>query len=433
MPTATKRPSQHPRYDLDWWVISLDNLKRGVVALVLLVVGFTIYFGIRYYLDYREQVARAAAAAGVGSSEEPEKGGYFLEIEGDVKVKKKGAFEWVKAEKKQNLNAGDMIKTGASSSAHILLFDGTEYTIKSESLTMIQSSAEDPQSKVRNTNIRISSGAIDMTTAKKNRPDSKTELSSPTATTRLGEMTVAGVTFNPESEETSIQVYRGSGEVRSGSNSTRLDGQEAVSVSKGQEIGPKVRLLPPPDLIEPANLKQFAFPDPSKETIYVAWRQVQGARNFHLLLAATPLFSNPLVDYRLGLKETAGRVQGLVEGTYFWKVAALDQDARLGEYSPTRRFRILAANRRLKSFDVTPPVLKVEEPRMSGNIALVRGQTEPGVLLTVNGEQVDVDNSGAFFHPVIITKAGKNDLVFVAQDASGNESRVTKTVNAEFY
>lgn len=422
-----------PKVDVDWWVIEVDTIKKFGLAIFIVLLGVAAYFGVRFYLDYRARVAGSTPDATAGESEGPERTGYFIELEGDVKVKKKGSFEWVRADRKIGLNSGDLVKTGSRSSAHVLLFDGTEYTIKSESLTMIQSSVEDPQSNVRNIAVRVSSGAIDLSTAKKNRPESTTELSSPSASTQLGEMTQAGVSYNPESLETNIQIYRGSGEVVSGGETLRLSSLQGVTVNRSQQIGPTVRILPPPDLIDPANLKQLAVADPLKELVLLSWREVSGAKYYHLLLSDTALFSEPAVDFKLSFRDTSVRVSGLAERTYFWKVAAIDQDGREGQFSRVRRFRVITASLQLKHFDVDPPKLSVDNPQLSGNIALVRGKTEPGVLLTLNGEQVSVDNDGGFFHPVILTHAGKNELVFVAQDTSGNESRLVKSVYAEFY
>jgi len=422
-----------PRYDIDWWFISTTQIKKLAIGLFFLVIGFGAYFGIRIYLDHRAEAARLAAGDQGASSSQPEKSGYFLEMEGDVKVKRNGAYEWIGADKRMNLNAGDLVKTGSSSSARILLFDGTEITIKSESLTMIQSSVEDPKSKVRNVAVRVASGAIDMSTAKKNRPESSTQIQSPTSTAQLGEMTQAGLSVDPDGQKTSIQIYRGEGEITSGGSRLRLTSLEGVTVAKEGDINPRYRILSPPDLIDPPNLKQFAFVDLSKELIYMSWRQVSGARAFRLMVSTTALFSSPLVDFRVAGKEQSVRVAGLIEGTYFWRVVAIDQNGTEGRPSAARRFRIITQDKRLQKYDVTPPTLTIEEPRMSGNIALVRGKTEPGAMLTVDGEQVDVETDGSFFHPVILRQSGKSDLEFVAQDASGNETRKTKAVYAEFY
>ncbi len=422
----------NPRYTVDWWLISVSTIKRSIIGFILFVVGFSIYFALRMYLDHRTEIARAAA----GDSDinrKPEKSGYFLDLEGDIKVKKNGTFEWLPANKRMNLNTGDLVKTGDNSSAHILSFDGTEYTVKSQSLMMIQSSSEDSQTKVRNVAIKLSSGAIDMSTAKRNQAGSSTELNSPTTSTRLGEMTQAGVTVNAESAKTSVQIYRGEGEIRSGGASMRLAPLESVTVSDGGAFESKVRILPPPDLIEPSNLKQIASPDLSKELVYIAWRQVEGAKSFRLLVSPTPLFSTPLVDFHMSGKDLSVRVAGLIVGTYFWKAYAVDQNGIEGRPSEVRRFRIIAQDQRVQKFDVVPPALTVDEPRLSGNIALMRGRTEPGALLTINGEQVDVESDGSFFHPAILPHSGQNELVVIAQDASGNENKITKVVYAEFY
>lgn len=429
---SSNRRNITPKLDVDWWVIRVDTIKRGLLWTAILGVSLGGFIGVRSYLDYR---ARTAAAAPIPEpvKEGPERSGYFMEIEGDVKVKKKGSYEWTKAEKKVALSSGDLVKTGGNSTARVLMFDGTEYTIKSDSLTMIHSSAEDPQTKARKIAVRVTSGAIDMSTARKNRADSRTEVTTPTSTADLGEMTQAGMSYNPDSQETNIQIYSGSGEVLSGTGSVKLSSLEGVTVTSDERIGPKVKLLPAPDLREPANLKQLALPDPAKERVGLSWREVTGAAGYHLLLSNTVLMAEPLVDFRGNVRDTSVEIRGLGEGTYFWKVSAIDSHGREGQPSRVRRFRILTASPMLTNYDVDPPKLSVEEPQLSGNIALVRGKTEAGVMLTLNGEQVDVGNDGSFFHPVVLTRSGKNELNLVAQDAGGNETRMTKSVFAEYY
>ena len=58
----------------------------------------------------------------------------------------------------------------------------------------------------------------------------------------------------------------------------------------------------------------------------------------------------------------------------------------------------------------------------------VEGKTEPDAFLTLNGEVIDVKENGTFVYTYTLRKAGMNDLVFVAEDPAGNQSKQTKQV-----
>jgi hypothetical protein len=61
----------------------------------------------------------------------------------------------------------------------------------------------------------------------------------------------------------------------------------------------------------------------------------------------------------------------------------------------------------------------------------VRGQTEPGATITINGEFVEVDGEGRFSKTVELGTLGWNRLVVAAVDPSGNRTERTERVYVE--
>jgi hypothetical protein len=57
-----------------------------------------------------------------------------------------------------------------------------------------------------------------------------------------------------------------------------------------------------------------------------------------------------------------------------------------------------------------------------GNIFLVFGKTDPGAVVTINGEPADVAQDGSFKKTVTINRDGSAVLVIKAVDGAGNES-----------
>jgi hypothetical protein len=118
-------------------------------------------------------------------------------------------------------------------------------------------------------------------------------------------------------------------------------------------------------------------------------------------------------------------------GTYFWRIATLDSDNVKSEWSAVRRFRIYSSSRKSLLQDQTPPVLEVSPPQQMGHLFIVRGRTEVGASVTINGEIVDLDSDGNFSKTVELAKNGWNDLVIASVDPSGNRTERRERVFVE--
>ena len=66
-------------------------------------------------------------------------------------------------------------------------------------------------------------------------------------------------------------------------------------------------------------------------------------------------------------------------------------------------------------------------------MVIINGRTEPGAVLSIDGQRVDVYDDGAFTAVVRMKKDGMNDLEIVAQDTAGNTTRMRRSVYVESY
>jgi hypothetical protein len=57
-----------------------------------------------------------------------------------------------------------------------------------------------------------------------------------------------------------------------------------------------------------------------------------------------------------------------------------------------------------------------------GNLFLIFGKTDPGVVVTINAEPADVARDGSFKKTVTVNREGSAILVVKAVDAEGNET-----------
>ena len=82
----------------------------------------------------------------------------------------------------------------------------------------------------------------------------------------------------------------------------------------------------------------------------------------------------------------------------------------------------------IKEKDTTPPILEVEpvEPTYE-KTALIKGKTETGAKVAINGKEVQVKEDGTFTLEVEL-KDGENKFEIIATDPNGNESKVTLTI-----
>jgi hypothetical protein len=125
-------------------------------------------------------------------------------------------------------------------------------------------------------------------------------------------------------------------------------------------------------------------------------------------------------------------LQGVSPGEYYWKVAAISPASVRGPFSEVRRFRITSQKITDKD-DTTPPNLEITENVQTGPMLILNGRTEPGALLWVDNEKVEVTDDGSFYAVIRLRKEGVNDVLLVAQDAAGNVRKLTHRAYVDPY
>ena len=116
------------------------------------------------------------------------------------------------------------------------------------------------------------------------------------------------------------------------------------------------------------------------------------------------------------------RVKVSREGSYFWRVAAIDPPGVPSDWSAVRRFKMADGASPAAGDTESPPELTVSPPQQMGNLFLIFGKTEPGAVVTVNAEPADVEADGSFKKTMTVERDGYAMLVIKAVDASGNET-----------
>src|SRR6185436_11648659 len=173
-----------PRDDLiDWFTVSYRSIYIVVGGLVAIAAA-----GGYYYWNKNQPPVTATPEPAPAATT-----AHFTSIEGNVKVKAVGTFEWVTADSSVLLKKSDLVRTGAGASAEITFFDGTVVHVRPDSLITIEETSEDPSTKRRKVAWHISSGEVNFQTVRRNVAGSSTEVSTPTVRTTAAEQTEGGI------------------------------------------------------------------------------------------------------------------------------------------------------------------------------------------------------------------------------------------------
>ena len=392
-------------------------------------------YGRRDYQDARtsaivaQNYAQKVIDMGRGESETSREV-RFYKIEGEVRVKRAGQFHWEDATSRMLLRIGDQIKTGAHSGAQIIYFDGTTTTVRPESLLEIKDLYEEPTTRERRVKEKLNWGEVETSTRKANVAGSFHEVQSESASARTSEESEFKVAYDRADESGSISLSAGRVDVATERAKVTVKAGERVTVDKGV-LGAVEKLPPAPRPLVPADQKIFVYATPQSSATTLAWEKVPGAEQYRLQLSDRSLFSDLLLD-KADVRTSTVELPGLPPAAYFWRVSAQDAEGRSSPYSPGRKFRITTTEVRDRR-DKTPPVLAVQDFIQNGPYVIVNGKTEPDATLWVEGERMDVDESGGFYAVVRLKREGLNQVRIVAQDAAGNETRKSLEAYLEGY
>ena len=353
----------------------------------------------------------------------------IFRFEGDVKVKRASEFAWSGLSANAALRVGDQIKTASSGSAQIIYFDGTVTTIKPGSLVEIRELSEDPSTRVRKVQERVNFGGVSSATADGNAAGSVHEVATASSTTRASSRAQFDVSFDAASGSARTEVHSGSTEVQVGRGVHTVRPLERLDVGAGEKVA-RAAIPPAPGLLDPADSRVFLAPSGSPDVL-LRWGIVDPKGRYRLQLSRTALFSGTVLD-KPDVRSSSVRIPGLGEGNYYWRVSAIDANGTEGSFSEIRRFKVSPA-RAATTEDRTPPGLQIDEFLPSGHLLIIKGRTEAGAVLTIEGQTIDVYDDGSFTAIVRMKHDGNNEITILAQDSSGNENRQRRSAFVESY
>ncbi|HUG53534.1 MAG TPA: FecR domain-containing protein [Vicinamibacteria bacterium] len=403
---------------VDWFTVSYRSIYLAV-GLLALVAG-----GVGYYYWSQGAPASTATATATPATITAAR---FTTLEGNVKVKTVGTFEWVNADRAMLLRKSDLVRTGPGGAAEIAFFDGTLVHVRPDSLITIES--EDPSTNRRRVAWHISSGEVQFNAPRPTASSAEREISTPTLTRITTREAATGGVAVQESGESNLRLYTGTASVETKTGETlQVAANTQLKVDAAGNAAPLQNLPSVPVLLAPQHQAEITYQDPARATTLLLWKPVPGASAYHVMLDYNAYFNRPLVD-RGGIGESSVEVRGLDSGKYYWRVAAVDKDGVEGSFSDFARFTVSRPQGAEKGGGPPPPLV-IDALEVRQSILQVRGRTEPGATLTVNGQRVDVAGDGAFneFIQLPAAKPGRQLVVIRSVGINGGVRETKRPV-----
>ena len=371
----------------------------------------TVKAASRYTSNLLEKVAGLApqidkSSAGVAQQ------AHFTALDGTIRVKKANGNSWVNADYNVPLEKGDVVQTGAEGMAKISFNDGTNYTIKQDSLIVIEENSANDQQQT-NVAVAVTTGTVDLATAAFVQ-GSKSQVIVAGAKASLAPESAARVQNNPRSDQHEILIKKGSGSVERNGEVVRLTDWEKVSFQAESKNMAKAKEVGPPTPISPGNMMPvFINAGEKTKDIEFSWSPMGNAAGYRLRISRNPYFSSLLVDRKI---ETANVVvTGLGQGAYYWAIQSYDSGGKESVESEKNRFTVIP-----RSGEKVDLSLDLDPFIQHGHVIEVTGKTELGARVMVNGREVAlVGDDGTFHYFTPPLPNGENLITVTAQNARG--------------
>jgi hypothetical protein len=420
--------SSKPGIHVAWKTVTYRSVALAVLfAAVLLFIGMNFAFP-----QFTQKGVKSVSKLGgsllemiAGAGGKPKSGSlnsqqaHITALDGTVRVKKASSNSWVTADYNVPLEKGDVVQTGSEGMAKIVFGDGTNYTVKQDSLIVIEENSANDQQQT-NVSVAVSTGTVDLTTATYVQ-GSKSQVIVAGATASLAPDSAAMVRNDPKADQHEILVKKGSGEISRNGEVVHLAEWERVGFQSQSPRMAKVKEIGPPTPISPANMMPI-FTSGASKPVEFSWTPMTNAVGYRLRISHNPYFSSTIVDRRVNTADVI--VSGLGEGAYYWLVQSYDAEDKESVESQKNRFTIIPKGQNTTAID-----LELDPFMQHGKVIELTGKTEVGARVMVNGREVPVvgaDGSFHYFMPPL--PPGESLITITAQNAKGGVNTVQKKI-----
>jgi len=398
-------------------------------SVVLLMLGAVLIFGAFMEVAFPKFTDASVKAAGQLSSSLMEKvaglapplkqppvavsqQAHFTALDGTIKVRKGNGNSWITADYSVPLEKGDVVQTGAEGMAKIVFNDGTNYTVKQDSLIVIEENSANNQQQT-NVAVAVTTGTVDLTTATYVQ-GSKSQVIVAGAKASLAPDSSAMVHNNPKDDQHEILVKKGSTEIERNGEKVHLSNWEKVTFQNDSKKMERATEIGPPTPITPGNMMPvFINAGEKTKEVEFAWTPMANATAYRLRISHNPYFSSLLLDRKVETPSVV--VTGLPVGAYYWSIQSSDAAGKESVESEKNRFTII-----VKSKEKVELSLELDPLVQHGHVIEVAGKTEIGARVMVNGREVPIISDDGTFHYFTPPLAnGENLITVTAQNSKG--------------
>lgn len=395
---------------------------RTLILLILLGVAaaiLVVYSGVFPRLSTRLKAwvgNEAAAAVASAPAQAPQ--ARFMNVEGEVTVKRAGGGEFEPAHPSTLLNQGDTVQTAANGWARIEFNDDATYMLSPNSLIVIEQNQTTADSSLLA--VSVTSGRVDLSTGHADGRRITSRLRFADAAALLHQDSRAEVVTTANAG--SLTVMAGAANVRRGDQTVQVRPFQRLQVAPGRALA--VAAVPrAPQLVTPGNLSPILARDPGAASIHFTWTAVPSAAGYQLRVSRSPLLSDTVLERVTSA--TGVEISGLSAGSYYWTVAAVDAAGRADPALDANKFTLIraVAQTRLelavdRVLEIAPGVLEVD------------GHTAPGAKVLVNNEVVGLTRPDGGFEYVTprVPAQAAFPIVVTAEDNAGRVSTLTRQV-----
>ncbi len=425
MSSDDRKPGLH----VAWTTVTYRSLVLLILS-AFLIFGIAVRFTFPQFTDNTVKKASdvfgkllervAGMGTSVGTGVVTAQQAHFTALDGTVRVKKGTGNSWVTADYNIPLEKGDVVQTGSEGMAKVVFNDGTSYTVKQDSLIVIQENSANDQQQT-SVAVAVSTGTVDLSTATYSQ-GSKSQVIVGGATASLAPDSAAQVRNDPKADHHEILMKKGTGEVTRNGETVKLANWEKVSFQGPQSRLEKAKEIGPPTPIAPANMAPLFSSGEATKDVEFSWTPMANAVGYRLRISRNPYFSSTLVDKKVNT--AAVTVTNLGQGAYYWLVQSYDSAGKESAESEKNRFTVISKGKDTEAID-----LELDPFIQHGHVIEVTGKTQIGARVMVNGSEVPMvasDGQFHFFTPPLPT--GEAVITVTAQTAQGGVNTQQKKI-----
>ena len=409
-PKATQSHQKGPHVEVYWRAVTYKTVIGYALLAVAIISGGIYLAKPDLYKVVLQKISDKVSDPEVEPLNADQKHAKFVNLDGKVEVKKVDSVQWVVADFRTMLDKGDQIKTGPDGDARITFGDGTTYTMKPDSLVVVEENSTD-SNQAHSSGIGITTGTVDWATPTFTLADSKAQVRVEDTKAQLGSNSRGAVKADPDNKSSEIVVASGTAQVQRGGEKIDLAQYEKATIPSSGAIQ-KSNVLAPPELVAPLNLSPIIAENPKTSPVRFEWKPVQDAVSYTLRISTTSMFTKTVKEALV--RGTVVEITGLDPGDYFWNVTATDDKKQISEVGEIFKFTLVAQG---KSQSM---LLEIDGTQLHGRVAEIVGRTEPGAALIVNGQSVpNVSPDGSFRHFTEPLDPGQHTISIIGSNRRG--------------